>query len=135
MRDKRGKEVLAQSTSMIMVVSSNFPSKNFLSVVRFFPHHFSFLLQSVMATPWAYQDYERPLDLSNKQVAKRNLLKEHMVEAEKKLAANEEGLKANEVELVAKVEELKKARTEVRQLGGELTRIRDKVRSLRSQLE
>ena len=41
-----------------------------------------------------------------------------MEEAEKKLVAKEEELKANEVELVAKVEELEKARIEVAQLGG-----------------
>ena len=70
-----------------------------------------------MAVAWAYQDCERPLDLSDKRVAKINLLKEHMVEAEKKLAAKEEELEANKVELVAKVEELEKARTEVAQLG------------------
>ena len=47
------------------------------------------------------------------------------MEAEKKLVAKEEELKANEVELVAKVEELEKAHTEVAQLGGELTRLRE----------
>ena len=54
-----------------------------------------------MAAAWAYQDYERPFDQSNKRATKINLLKECVVEAEKKLAAKEEELKANEVDLVA----------------------------------
>ena len=47
-----------------------------------------------------------------------NLLKKGVVQAEKKLGAKEEELKANEVELVAKAGELEKARIEVVQLGG-----------------
>ena len=97
---------------MIMVVSFNFLSKFFLSVICFLPHIF-LLLQSAIEAASAYQDCERPLNMSNKQAAKINLLKERMVEEEKKLAAKEEELKANEVELVAKAEELEKARTEV----------------------
>ena len=47
----------------------------------------------------------------DRQAATIKLLKQHVEEAKKKLAAKEEKLKANEVELVAKVEELEKART------------------------
>ena len=71
----------------------------------------------------------------DKQAAKISLLKKHMVEAEKKLAAKEEELKANEVELLAKAEELEKALTEVAQLRGELTRLLEKVPLLRAQLD
>ena len=72
-----------------------------------------------MAAAWAaYQDCETPLGLSDKWAAKINLMKEHVVGAEKKLVAKEEELKANKVELVAKDEELEKARTKVAQLGG-----------------
>ena len=71
-----------------------------------------------MAVAWAYQGCERPLDLLDKWVAKINLLKEHVVEAEKKLVAKEEELQANEVELVAKVKELEKAQTKATQLRG-----------------
>ena len=67
-----------------------------------------------MAAAWAYQDCERPLDMSNKRVAKVNLLKERVVELKKKLATKEKELKANEVQLVAKGKELEKAQTEVR---------------------
>ena len=55
---------------------------------------------------WAYQDCERPLDLSYQQAAKVKLLKEQLVESEKKLTAKEEELKGNEINLVAKFEEL-----------------------------
>ena len=61
-----------------------------------------------------------------------------MKEAEKKLVAKEEELKANEVELVTKAEELKKARAEVKQLEGKLARSHEttaEVASLRAQLE
>ena len=84
-----------------------------------------------MATAWAYQDYERPRNLSDKRAAKINLLKERVVVVEKKLAAKEEKLKADEVEFVAKAEELEKAWTEARNLGGELTRFHEEVWSLR----
>ena len=70
-----------------------------------------------MAAACAIQDCERPLELSDKWATKINLLKERVMKAEKKLAAKDEELKANEVELVAKVEELENARTEVVQLG------------------
>ena len=40
-----------------------------------------------MAAAWAYQDCKMPFDLSDKYAAKVNLLKEWVVEAEKKLAA------------------------------------------------
>ena len=88
-----------------------------------------------MAAAWAYQDYERPLDLLDKRAAKINLLKECVVEVEKKLAAKEEELKTNEVELVAKVKELKKAQTEVAQLGGELNKLREEAPLLKAQLD
>ena len=74
LRDKKGKKALAQSTSVIMVVSFNSFLEFFLSVVCFFPHHFSFLLQSAMAAAWVYEDYERPFNLSDKWAAKINLL-------------------------------------------------------------
>ena len=88
-----------------------------------------------MVATWASQDYERPLDLSDKQAAKINLLKERVVEAENKLVAKKEELKANEVELVAKAEESEKAWTKVAQPGGELTRLHKEVPSLRAQLD
>ena len=91
-----------------------------------------------MEAAWAYQDYVRPLDLSDKWATNIKLLRVHVEEKAKKLAAKEEKLKANEVELVAKVEELEKAQAEVAQLGGELARSREaaaEVPSLRAQLE
>ena len=92
-------------------------------------------MQSAIAAAWAYQDCERPLYLFDKLGAKVNLLKQQVIEAEKKLAAKKEELKANEVELVGKVEKLEKAWAEVRQRGGERTRLYEEVRSLRPQLE
>ena len=71
----------------------------------------------------------------DKQAAKINLLKERVVEVNKKLATKKEERKANEVLLVHKEDELEKARTKVEQLGGELTRLCEEVQSLRSQLE
>ena len=62
---------------------------------------------------WAYQDYVRPLDLSDKWAANIKLLKELMEEGEKKFAVKEEDLWAKEVELVAKAEELEKAWVDV----------------------
>ena len=97
MRDKRGKEALAQATNMIMVVSINFLLIFFSKCCVFFPYCFSFLMQSAMAVAWAYQDCERPLDLYDKRAAKVNLLKERVAESEKNLTAKEEELKANEV--------------------------------------
>ena len=61
-----------------------------------------------MAATWANQDCERLLTLSNKRAANNNLRRELVEEAEKKLVANEEELKANEVELVARAEKLGK---------------------------
>ena len=78
---------------------------------------------------------QKAFDLSDERAAKINLLKRRVVEAEKKLVATEEELKANKVELVAKVEDLEKAWTEVGQLGGGLTKLRKEVPSLRSQLD
>ena len=92
-------------------------------------------MQSAIAAAWAYQDCERPLDLSEQWVAKVKLLKEQLAESKKKLTAKEEQLKGNEIDLVAKSEELEKAQTEIRKLRGELARLRDEVRSLRPQLE
>ena len=66
-------------------------------------------MQSTMVVAWAYQDCKRPFDLSDKCAAKINLLKERVVEVEKKLKVKEEELKANEVEFVAKAEELEKS--------------------------
>ena len=98
-----------------------------------------------MAAVWAYQDCLRPLNLLDRRAAIVKLQKEHVEEAEKKLAAKEEELKANEVEmvakveeLVAKVEELEKARTEVAPLVGELATSREvvaEVPSLRAELQ
>ena len=45
LRDKGGKKALTQSTSMIMVVSLNLLSEFFLSVVCFFPYHFSLVVE------------------------------------------------------------------------------------------
>ena len=58
--------------------------------------------------------------MSDKRVAKVNLLKEQLVESEKKLTAKEEELKANRIDLVAKSEELEKAWTEMGNLGESL---------------
>ena len=86
----------------------------------------SFLTVSLVAEHYSsglgLQDCERPL-------------KERVVEAEKKLKAKEEVLKANDVELVAKAEGLKKARTKVVQLGGELPKLHEEVPSLKAQLD
>ena len=61
-----------------------------------------------------------------------------MDKVEKKLAAKEEELKANEVELVDQAKELGKTQAEVTQLEGELARSRHailEVPALRAQLE
>ena len=108
-----------------MVVSFNFFSEFFLSVGCSFPH--LSLVAECYGSGLAYHDCERTFDLFDKWAVKINLLKECVVEVEKKLVAKKEELKANKVQLVAKVKELKKARTEVRQLGGELTRLREEV--------
>ena len=44
LKDKKGKEALTQSTSMIIVVSFKLFLEFFLSVMCFFPYQFSFLL-------------------------------------------------------------------------------------------
>ena len=58
---------------------------------------------------WAYQDYSRPLDLSEQRVAKIKQLKEQLDESEKELSVREEELKTNAIDLVARSKELEKA--------------------------
>ena len=76
-------------------------------------------MQSAMAAAWAYQDCERPLDLSDQQSTKIKLLKEQLAKSEKKLMAKEEEHNTNEIDLVTKSKELEKAQTEIGQLRGD----------------
>ena len=84
-----------------------------------------------MTEAWAYQDCERPLDLSNQEAARVKLLKEQLAKLEKKLTTKEEELKGNEIDFVAKSEELEKARIKIWKLRREFARLREEVRSLR----
>ena len=92
-------------------------------------------MQSAIATAWAHQDCQRPLDLSKQQAAKIKALKEQLVESDKKLSVREKELKTNAIDLVAKSEELKKAQVEIGLLKGEVARHHKEGRSLRLQLE